>query len=165
VGKIACHGENTRDGIGGDFAHAVEFSGSVAWATAKVPLSLRRRRTWRRELQKGARAPDESGTGEEVAQHFGPKHELGGKRRHRRAGMKWAGAIIGLAFALITRFEAVELKVISIGGARAVMTSLVPEFERKSGHKVGIDFGTPGNMRDRLLQGEAADVAVAINPA
>jgi len=45
------------------------------------------------------------------------------------------------------------------------MTSLVPEFERKSGHKVGIDFGTPGNMRDRLLQGEAADVAVAINPA
>src|SRR5260370_6420820 len=42
------------------------------------------------------------------------------------------------------------------------MTSLVPEFERKSGHKVGIDFGPPGNMRDRLLQGEAADVAVAI---
>ncbi len=79
--------------------------------------------------------------------------------------MKWAGAIIGLAFALITRFEAVELKVISTGGARALRTSLVPEFERKSGHKVGIDFGTPGNMRDRLLQGEAADVAVAINPA
>jgi molybdate transport system substrate-binding protein len=52
--------------------------------------------------------------------------------------------------------------VISTGGARAVMTSLVPEFERKSGHKVGIDFGTPGNMRDRLLKGEAADVAVAI---
>jgi molybdate transport system substrate-binding protein len=42
------------------------------------------------------------------------------------------------------------------------MTSIVPEFERKSGHKVRIDFGTPGNMRDRLLQGEAADVAVAI---
>ena len=79
--------------------------------------------------------------------------------------MKRAGAIIGLAFALTTHFEAVELKVISTGGARAVMTSLVPEFERKSGHKVGIDFGTPGNMRDRLLQGEAADVAVAINPA
>ena len=34
--------------------------------------------------------------------------------------MKWAGAIIGLAFALITRFEAVELKVISIGGAMTI---------------------------------------------
>src|SRR6266478_6557355 len=76
--------------------------------------------------------------------------------------MKCAGVIIGLAFALGARVEAAEIKVISTGGARAVMTSLVPEFERKSGHKVGIDFGTPGNMRDRLLQGEAADVALAI---
>ena len=76
--------------------------------------------------------------------------------------MKCAAAIVGLAFALATHAEAAEIKVISTGGARAVMTSLVPEFERQSGHKVYIDFGTPGNMRDRLLQGEAADVAVAI---
>ncbi len=76
--------------------------------------------------------------------------------------MKCAGVIVGLAFALATDVEAAEIKVISTGGARAVMTSLVPEFERKSGHKVHIDFGTPGNMRDRLVQGEAADVAVAI---
>jgi hypothetical protein len=39
VGKIACHCGNTGDGIGGDFAHAVEFIGSAAWATEKVPLS------------------------------------------------------------------------------------------------------------------------------
>jgi molybdate transport system substrate-binding protein len=78
------------------------------------------------------------------------------------AGMKCTGVIIGLVFALTTCVEAAEIKVLSTGGARAVMTSLVPEFERQSGHKVYIDFGTPGNMRDRLLQGEAADVAVAI---
>jgi molybdate transport system substrate-binding protein len=76
--------------------------------------------------------------------------------------MKCAGVFIGLALALATRVEAAEIKVISTGGARAVMTSVVPEFERKSGHKVAIDFGTPGNMRDRLVQGEAADIAVAI---
>jgi molybdate transport system substrate-binding protein len=76
--------------------------------------------------------------------------------------MKYARAIVGLAFAMTTHVEAAEIKVISTGGARAVMTSLVPEFERKSGHKIAIDFGTPGNMRDRLLQGESADVAVAI---
>jgi len=55
-----------------------------------------------------------------------------------------------------------ELTVLSTGGARAVMTSLVPEFERATGHKVTIGFGTPGQMRDRLVQGEAADVAVQI---
>jgi len=76
--------------------------------------------------------------------------------------MKCAGAIVGLAFALATHVEAAEIRVISTGGARAAMTSLVPEFEHKSGHKVSIDFGTPGDMRGRLLQGEAADVAVAI---
>src|SRR5262245_27562270 len=76
--------------------------------------------------------------------------------------MKCAGVIVALVWALAIHVEAAEIKVISTGGARAVMTSLVPEFERKSGHKVGIAFGTPGNMRDRLLQGETADVAVAI---
>ncbi len=76
--------------------------------------------------------------------------------------MKCAGVFIGLAFALATHVEAAEIRVISTGGARSVMMSIVPEFERKSGHKVAIDFGTPGNMRDRLLQGENADVAVAI---
>ena len=38
VGKIAYHGENIGDGIGGDFADAVEFDGSAARAAAKVPL-------------------------------------------------------------------------------------------------------------------------------
>lgn len=76
--------------------------------------------------------------------------------------MRYAGVFIGLALALATHVEAAEIKVISTGGARALMTNLVPEFERKSGHKVIIAFGTPGNMRERLLQGEAADVAVAI---
>src|SRR5262245_21477663 len=79
---------------------------------------------------------------------------------HRRVGMTCAGAIVGLVCALATHVEAAEIKVMSAGGARAVMISLVPEFERKSGQKVSIDFGTPGNMRDRLLQGEAADVVV-----
>src|SRR5438093_8440288 len=57
--------------------------------------------------------------------------------------MKFAGAIVALVWALATHVEAAEIKVISTGGARAVMTSLVPEFERKSGDKVSIDFGTP----------------------
>src|ERR1700733_4749280 len=76
--------------------------------------------------------------------------------------MKCAVALAGLALVLAAGAKAAEIKVISTGGARAVMTSIVPEFERKTGHKVTIDFGTPGNMRDRLGKGEAADVAVSI---
>jgi molybdate transport system substrate-binding protein len=76
--------------------------------------------------------------------------------------MKYLGAVASLALAMATQVEGAEIKIISTGGAKAVMTSLVPEFERKSGHRVQIDFGTPGNMRDRIVQGEPADAAVAI---
>lgn len=76
--------------------------------------------------------------------------------------VKWTAAITGLCLVLAVRVEAGEIKVISTGGARAVMTSLVPEFEHRTGHKVHIEFGTPGGMRDRLVSGESADVAVAI---
>ena len=76
--------------------------------------------------------------------------------------MKYLGVVAALAVALASRAEGGEIRIISTGGARAVMTALVPEFERQSGNKVQIDFGTPGNMRDRLVQGEAADAAVAI---
>jgi molybdate transport system substrate-binding protein len=80
----------------------------------------------------------------------------------RRANMKHLGAVAALALALTGSVQGAEIRIISTGGARAVMTALVPEFERTSGHKVQIDFGTPGNMRDRLVQGEGADAAVAI---
>jgi molybdate transport system substrate-binding protein len=76
--------------------------------------------------------------------------------------MKLLGVAAGLVLALTSAVESAEIRVISTGGARAVMSALVPEFERKSGNKVQIDFGTPGNMRDRLVQGEGADAAVAI---
>jgi molybdate transport system substrate-binding protein len=78
--------------------------------------------------------------------------------------MKAAGAVVAVVAlaALVTHVEAAEITIFSAGGAKAVMTSLVPDFERKSGHKVTISFGTPGTMRDKLTQGEAADVAVVI---
>lgn len=76
--------------------------------------------------------------------------------------MKRAGAVVALVLGLAATANAAEIKVISTGGATAVMNRLVPAFERASAHKVKIAFGTPGAMRDRLVQGEAADVAVAI---
>lgn len=76
--------------------------------------------------------------------------------------MKWAAVVTVLGVVLAAGAEAAEIKVLSTGGARAVMTSLVPEFERRTGHKVDIAFATPGGMRDRLGSGESADAVVAI---
>ena len=76
--------------------------------------------------------------------------------------MKTAIALIVLGLTLATEAEAADITVLSTGGARAVMTTLVPEYERVSGDKVTISFATPGEMQDKLVKGEAADVAVGI---
>lgn len=76
--------------------------------------------------------------------------------------MKSATLLVALALGLATPVAAAEITVLSTGGARAVMTDLVPAYERVSGDKVTISFATPGQMRDKLVQGEAADVAVGI---
>jgi molybdate transport system substrate-binding protein len=76
--------------------------------------------------------------------------------------MRIAIAIVLLALGLASPVAAAEITVLSTGGARAVMTSLVPEYERISGDKVTISFATPGQMQDKLVHGEAADVAVGI---
>jgi len=75
---------------------------------------------------------------------------------------KSATALIVVALGLASPVMAAEITVLSTGGARAVMTSLVPEYERMSGDHVTINFATPGQMQDRLVKGEAADVAVGI---
>ncbi len=76
--------------------------------------------------------------------------------------MKTPIALAILALCVTGSVEAAEITVLSTGGARAVMTSLVPAYERVSGDKVTIDFATPGEMRERILKGETPDVAVGI---
>jgi ABC-type molybdate transport system substrate-binding protein len=67
--------------------------------------------------------------------------------------MKTATLLVILALGLGTAANAAEIPVLSTGGARAVMTSLVPEYERISGDKVTISFATPGQMPDKARSG------------
>ncbi|MCK9908539.1 substrate-binding domain-containing protein [Microbacteriaceae bacterium K1510] len=48
----------------------------------------------------------------------------------------------------------------SAGAVEAVVRQLAPEFERASGHKVDLNFGTAGSMRDRIKNGEKADLVI-----
>jgi molybdate transport system substrate-binding protein len=54
-----------------------------------------------------------------------------------------------------------EIKVLSGSGVQPVMNDLIPQFERLSGHKVTFDYGTVGNMTNRVENGEAADIIIA----
>ena len=52
------------------------------------------------------------------------------------------------------------LKILGAGPVKRGVSRLAAEFEKRSGHKVSVEFaGAPG-VRDRVLAGEAIDVAV-----
>lgn len=59
---------------------------------------------------------------------------------------------------------AAEIRLLSGGAFMQVVETLVPEFEKQTGHTVKIDKDTAGGLKKRIEGGEAFDVAV-ITPA
>jgi molybdate transport system substrate-binding protein len=57
-----------------------------------------------------------------------------------------------------------DLKVLSGSGVQPVMNEIIPQFERTSGHRVSIVYGTVGEMADRVQKGELADMVIASAP-
>lgn len=53
-----------------------------------------------------------------------------------------------------------EIRVLSAGAVQPMVESLGAEFERETGHKLNLNFGTAGALRERLQAGEKADLAV-----
>lgn len=60
--------------------------------------------------------------------------------------------------------SAAEIKVLSASALHPAIDALIPDFEKSSGHKVTVGYGTAGAVADRLLKGEAADLVVSSVP-
>src|SRR5829696_1093814 len=75
-------------------------------------------------------------------------------------------AVVGLLLVAGTPSPAgaAELKLFSPFSLRALLPDLLPQFEKSSGHKVTVEYATLGATTERLLKGEAADVAM-VSPA
>ena len=56
--------------------------------------------------------------------------------------------------------QAADIKVLSAVGFRGVLSEAVPKFERASGDRVRITYGTLGQIMKRIEKGETADVIV-----
>jgi molybdate transport system substrate-binding protein len=52
------------------------------------------------------------------------------------------------------------IKVMSAGAVKAMVVALGAEFERDTGSKLDLNFGTAGSLRDRLKAGEKADLVI-----
>ena len=65
----------------------------------------------------------------------------------------------------VSSVDAAEIKLLSAGAMRAMVTELGAEFTRETGHTLALTAGTVGQLRDKLLAGEAADVVVMSDTA
>ncbi|MBI2371341.1 MAG: substrate-binding domain-containing protein, partial [Deltaproteobacteria bacterium] len=61
--------------------------------------------------------------------------------------------------------QAAEVKVLSAGAVRKVVTDLAEAFRRETGHTVTLTFGTVGAVREKLRAGEPADVLIMTDAA
>ena len=88
-----------------------------------------------------------------------------------RKAMTNAGRALGalwLALAAcggVARAEAEEVKVLSAGAVRSVLTEVAQTFASETGHSVKGATGTVGLVREKLAAGEPADVVIATDVA
>ena len=64
------------------------------------------------------------------------------------------------ALAAIVPASAADLKLLTAGAFKSVALELVPEFEKKTGHKVTVENDTAGGLARRIAGGEYFDVVV-----
>jgi len=80
------------------------------------------------------------------------------------------GASATVCFGLVFVFSqfinarAAEIKVVSATGARAIVSELALQFERKTGHKLQIHYAGNAEWKPRIAAGETFDVAI-VNPS
>jgi molybdate transport system substrate-binding protein len=79
-----------------------------------------------------------------------------------RGLVAWAErlAAAGLMVTMLGEARAVELRVLTAGAMKSVVLDMVPEFERRTGHKVLVANDTAGALKNRIGGGEAVDVAI-----
>ena len=75
-----------------------------------------------------------------------------------RVGACWLIAAVTLAIA--TQTHAAEIKVLSSNATKTLLEDIAPMFEKASGHKVTLGFGTSQQVAKRVEGGEAADLVV-----
>jgi molybdate transport system substrate-binding protein len=67
-------------------------------------------------------------------------------------------ALFGIAAGSTAR--AAEIKLQCAVALHPAIDALIPDFEKSSGHKVTVAYGTAGAVADRVQKGEAADIVI-----
>jgi len=75
-----------------------------------------------------------------------------------------SSAVVALILCQASSARADEVTLIAPGGIRAAIEKMIPDFERKSGHKVKATFGSGGGTKQQVVRGEVFDVPIVQPP-
>src|ERR1044072_7426502 len=92
-----------------------------------------------------------------------------GRGKMNRRSVASVSTTIALGLALFgltagTTARAAEMKLLSAVALHPAIDALIPDFEKSSGHKVTVAYGTAGAVADRVQKGEAADIVISSVP-
>jgi molybdate transport system substrate-binding protein len=80
-------------------------------------------------------------------------------RRSFGAGLGCALTCFAVAMTPV-QAAAADIKLLGGASMRVLLPELISQFEKSSGHKVAVEYGTLGAITDRIVKGEAADVVI-----
>jgi molybdate transport system substrate-binding protein len=73
-------------------------------------------------------------------------------------------ALIAMVFTTAQSVRADEITLIAPGGIRDAIQTMIPDFERKTGHTVKATFGSGGGTKQQVMRGEPFDVPIVQPP-
>jgi len=76
--------------------------------------------------------------------------------------LSWVVIALTLGPASIVRAD--EVSLVAPGGIRAAIEKMIPDFEKKTGHKVKATFGSGGGTKQQVTRGEPFDVPIVQPP-
>ena len=82
-----------------------------------------------------------------------------------RAVRTFLAGCLGVLAVLASRAEAAEIKVLSAGAMKTIVTEFAETFRQETGHTVQITAGTVGALRQKAVAGDPADVLILTDAA
>jgi molybdate transport system substrate-binding protein len=82
----------------------------------------------------------------------------------RRSLISGVAAALGALLLSGATAQAADVKVMTSVALRSVLDELSPVFEKKTGHKLVIDYALAAEQKKRVLDGEHADVIIIVRP-
>jgi molybdate transport system substrate-binding protein len=83
-----------------------------------------------------------------------------------RGVVAWPARLAAAALMLTTVGDAraIEVRVLTAGAMKSVVLEMIPDFEKRTGHKVLVANDTAGGLKRRIVGGEPVDVAIVTSP-